>query len=301
MSDHILTKFYTYLLTEKCVSANTFSAYKRDIDQCLAYLNQHNKALDKLTIEDIKDYLRYLKETLSLSSRSITRKISALKVLFSYMHERLELPNLAEDLTFPKLDKKLPNYLSEQEVRQLLVATQNDTSDLGIRNKILIYLLYVSGMRISELIQLQLSHLHFDTGFIDVLGKGGKMRMVPVPQAIFGLLKVYIESVHSKFTNSGARSTDYLFPILYAGKIKAITRQAVWGILKTLCKKSGIERSIFPHQLRHSLATHMLKNGADLRSLQILLGHENLATVQIYTHVETSYLRTVYDKKHPRS
>jgi len=301
MSQQIFLKFYTYLLTEKCVAANTFSAYKRDIDQFAVYVDKHNLVLSSLVMADVKNFLRYAKETLRLSPRSITRKISSLKVLFSYMHERLGAQNLAADLTFPKLEKKLPNYLSEDEVRQLLMATEHDRSDLGMRNKVLIYLLYVSGVRISELVHLEISHLHFDTGFIDVLGKGGKMRMVPLPHTMFALLKNYIDMVHSKFTHNGQRSTDFLFPILYAGKIKCITRQAVWNILKLLCKKSGIDRTIFPHQLRHSLATHMLKNGADLRSLQMLLGHENLATVQIYTHVETSYLRTVYDKKHPRS
>jgi len=300
-NNDISTKFYTYLLTEKCVASNTFSAYKRDVEQFIIYLDKKNTPLDTLTINNIKDFLRYLKETLSLSARSITRKISCLKVLFDYMHEQFGVADLAQDLTFPKLEKRLPNYLNEDEVRALLVATESDTSDAGYRNKVLIYVLYASGMRISELVHLCISHLHFDTGFIDVLGKGGKMRTVPLAQPVFTLIKNYLATVHAKFTQAGKRSTDYLFPVFYGGKVKPITRQAVWSIIKTLCKRSGIERSIFPHQLRHSLATHMLKNGADLRSLQLLLGHETLATVQIYTHVETSYLRTVYDKKHPRS
>lgn len=297
----IITKFHVYLLTEKLVSSNTFEAYKRDVDQLAAYLDSHKKTLASLDVAAVKEYLRYLCDELKLTPRSITRKISALKVLFYYLNEYHSMPNLTDDLAFPKLEKKLPNFLSEEEVQRLLLAAERDQMENSKRNKMILYLLYVSGMRISELINLQLSHLHFDTGFIDVRGKGGKSRMVPIPQAVLELLKNYIETAHKAFTQNGKRQTDYLFPILYGGAIKPITRQAVWGILKHLCKKSGINRSISPHQLRHSLATHMLKNGADLRSLQMLLGHENLATVQIYTHLDTSYLRAIYDKKHPRS
>ncbi|MDR3550785.1 MAG: tyrosine-type recombinase/integrase, partial [Candidatus Babeliales bacterium] len=248
MSTDVLTKFYTYLLTEKCVSPNTFSAYKRDIEQFMDYVTKQELHLNNLTIINVKGFLRYLKEELALSARSVTRKISCLKVLFTFMHDRFGSQDLAQDLTFPKLEKKLPNYLNEDEIKSLLLATQSDVSDVGLRNKVIIYLLYVSGMRISELVNLQISHLHFDTGFIDVLGKGGKMRMVPVPQPIFGLLKNYLITVHARFTQNGKRSTDYLFPIFYAGKVKAITRQAVWGILKHICASSGIEKSIFPHQ-----------------------------------------------------
>lgn len=302
MSDQkIISKFHAYLLTEKLCAANTFSAYKRDIKQFTDYLEQESIALEDVTITHIKAYIRYMKEEIRLSARSITRKISALKVLFAYLHEHHHMHNIALDLTFPKLEKKLPDYLNEQEVRQLLMAAEQDTTPVGVRNKLIIYLLYGTGMRISELIGVQKAQVHFDTGFIDVQGKGGKARMVPVPHEIFGLLKNYLEEIYPVFTDNGKRASDFLFPVFYGGKLKAITRQAVWSMLKELCKKSGIDRSIYPHQLRHSLATHLLKGGVDLRSLQLLLGHENLATVQIYTHVETSYLRSIYDKKHPRS
>lgn len=301
MSNQIVIKFHAYLLTEKRVSANTFSAYKRDIDQFMSYLASNNIAFDAMGIGDVKNYVAYIRETLHLTARSSTRKISALKVLFLFLHERYNFVNLAQDLTFPKLEKKLPNYLSEEQVHQLLRAADKDTAEQKERNKVLLYILYVTGMRISELISLKLSQFHFDTGFVEVHGKGGKGRMIPVPAPIMQLIQEYITTVHQAFTQNGKRSTEYLFPISYGGKIKHITRQAVWMILKELCKKSGISQSIHPHKLRHSLATHMLKNGADLRSLQLLLGHENLATVQVYTHVETSYLRSIYDKKHPRS
>jgi len=301
MNNQLITQFHAYLLTEKRVSHNTFSAYKRDINQFIEYLSQNKTNLETIGIQDVKEYVRYIKETVHLTARSITRKISALKVLFLYLHEHLNFVNVVQDLTFPKLEKKLPHYLSEEEVQELLIAAGNDNSEQKERNKVILYMLYVTGMRISELISIELSHFHFDTGFLEVQGKGGKGRMIPIPQPIMQLIQEYIQKAHQIFMQNGARQTDYLFPIVYAGKIKHITRQAVWIILKKLCKKSGISKSISPHHLRHSLATHMLKNGIDLRSLQLLLGHENLATVQVYTHVETSYLRTIYDKKHPRS
>lgn len=300
-SNALQTQFESYLLTEKRVCANTFSAYQQDIAQFVHFLeSRQQKTLEQVAIADVKEYLRYLKETLVLSARSITRKISALKVLFTYAHERHGLPNLAEDLTFPKLEKKLPEYLSEQEIETVLAAADADTSLHAQRNKMLLYLLYVSGMRISELTNLTISALHFDTGFIHVQGKGGKGRMIPLPVPILSLLKAHVEKTQLAAT-AHHQKNDYLFPILYAGTIRPITRQACWNIVTQLCKKAGIERKISPHKLRHSLATHMLKQGADLRSLQMLLGHENLATVQVYTHVETSYLRSIYDKKHPRS
>lgn len=300
MAAHVLIKFEAYLLTEKRVAHNTFAAYKRDIEQFEQFLHSKNKEFDQsLSPEDIKDFLQELHNE-QLHASSIARKISALKTLFQYVHQHLSWPNHAEHIIFPKIEKRLPKYLSEQEIEQLFIAAENDRSDAGIRNKVMLYLLYVSGMRISELTKLKRSNIHFDTGFIAITGKGGKGRMIPLPQGMLVALKEYMQTVHSAFVAKG-RQTDYLFPIIYAGKIKPISRQALWGILNDLWEKTGIKKNISPHQLRHSFATHMLKNGANLRSLQLLLGHENLSTVQIYTHVEKSYARNIYDKKHPRS
>lgn len=296
----IKTKFEAYLLTEKRVAANTFAAYKRDADQLVAYAAKKNIELINISRVDIKEYLRHLKQDLNLRARSITRKISSLKVFFKYLHEHAGMQNLTEDISFPKMEKRLPTFLSEQEIQSLLQEAEKDTTDLGVRNKVLIYLLYVTGMRISELVSIEIPQFQFDAGFIHVQGKGGKARMVPVPESVLAMIKEYIQHMRAT-AKADLPQSDYLFPILYAGAIKHLSRQAVWVMLKALCVKAGIERAVSPHQLRHSLATHMLKSGVDLRSLQLLLGHENLATVQIYTHLETSYLRQVYDKKHPRS
>lgn len=297
-----LNKFHVYLLTEKRVSHNTFAAYKNDLDQFFQFLDQNKITSDQLTGETVKDFIYYV-ASLQTKPRTIARKVSTLKIFFAFLNDRFGLNNCAEDLTFPKLDKRLPNVLSESEMDQLFLTADRDHSNVGCRNKTMLYLLYVSGMRISELINLTISDIRFDSGFISVVGKGNKERMIPLPQSMLQLLELYLKTSHRSFvaTDANQRQTNLLFPTFYGGKVKNITRQAFWIILKELWKKTGIERPLSPHVLRHSFATHMLKRGADLRSLQLLLGHENINTVQVYTHVETSYLREMYDKKHPRS
>lgn len=293
-----IEQFLTYLLTEKRVSRNTFCAYRTDILQFSQFLEKKQIFFVDCSLKELKEFLHLLKNE-NISATSMARKISTLKQFYHFANQRWNNDNLAEQLTFPKIEKKLPHYLSEQDVEKLLAGSQQDTSPIGMRNRVMLYLLYVTGLRITELTQLLTSSILWDSGFLKVEGKGGKQRMVPLPEAMRASLKEYLEKYHSTLSHS--RKTDYLFPILYAGTIRPITRQAFWGILKQLCAKAGLPKSISPHQLRHSLATHLLKRGADLRSLQMLLGHENLSTVQIYTHVETSHLRKIYDKKHPRS
>jgi len=296
------TKFEAYLLTEQRVTINTFNSYKRDLNQFVTYLSKENSDVTITTSDDLKRYIHYL-YGLKLSSRSIARKISALKSFFAYIHINFNIKNSAKELCFPKIEKKLPTYLSEEEIKSVLEQAKKDNSSLSARNTIMLYLLYVSGMRVSELISLCVSDFHFDTGFISLVGKGGRQRMIPLPSAMVHILNEYIQSMQNSMVlkRKLADRSLYLFPVLYGKKIKPISRQSCWMILKKLCINAGIKRPVSPHQLRHSFATHMLKKGADLRSLQLLLGHENISTVQTYTHVETSHLRIIYDKKHPRS
>jgi integrase/recombinase XerD len=158
-------------------------------------------------------------------------------------------------------------------------------------------------MRVSELVSLTIDQIHFDTGFVSIQGKGGKERMVPIPQNVLELLRFYLETVYDKLLAKNVLSEEkkYLFAVIYQKKIKPISRQLFWSALKKIISKSGIKKNISPHTLRHSLATHLLKKGANIRLLQVLLGHEQLTTVQIYTHLEDSHLREEYDKKHPRA
>ncbi|MGE0010345.1 MAG: tyrosine recombinase [Candidatus Babeliales bacterium] len=298
----IVVSFEAYLLTQKRVSANTFAAYKQDLAQYLTFLNRKKIALEKATVQEIKSFLKVLKQE-KLSARSMARKISSLKMFYQYAHQKEGWPDSAQELISPRITKTLPKFLTEQEVKDLLQVAGSDASQLGERNRLLLHLLYASGMRISELIAIRLGQLHQDTGFVAIEGKGSKQRLVPLPLGTWELIRAYLASAHKQFCdkyNNGV-VVEYLFPILYADTIKHITRQACWGIVKKMCEAAGIKRAISPHQLRHSLATHLLKKGADLRSLQLWLGHENVNTVQIYTHVETDFLRQMYDKKHPRS
>jgi integrase/recombinase XerD len=289
--NQLCTAFEAYLLTERRVSRNTIDAYNNDMQQFIVFFNQKSWSITSITGTDLKQFVHYL-YNLKLSSRSISRKISTLKTFFLYLYTNYAIKNSAKDLCFPSVEQKLPTYLSEEEVKLILTTAEQDASLHGMRNTIMLYLLYVSGMRVSELVALKVTDFHFDTGFVSVLGKGGRERMIPLPSAITDLLIVYIRSIHNR---------PYLFSVTYGKKIKPLSRQSCWIILKKLCLQAGIQKSVSPHQLRHSFATHMLKKGADLRSLQELLGHESIATVQIYTHVETSQLRSLYDKKHPRS
>jgi integrase/recombinase XerD len=290
------TRFEAYLLTEKRVSDNTFGAYKKDIEQLSEFLGE--RLLTEIDVADLKSFLKELHDQ-GISARSLARKISTLKAFFRYLNTRFEIENISKDLRFPRLEKKLPRYLTEQEIKQLFIQAEKDRSALGERNRVMLYLMYVSGMRVTELVQLKTGSVHFDTGVIHIEGKGGKQRVVPISHGMCSMLSNFLQHVHPQLTKK--QKTNFLFPVIYGRKVKPLTRQSFWSIIKSIWKKTGSKKDISPHQLRHSLATHMLKNGADLRSLQMLLGHENVSTVQIYTHVEKSHLRNVYDKKHPRS
>jgi integrase/recombinase XerD len=295
----VQTKFEAYLLTEQRVATNTFLSYKRDVTQFLAFLEKLPIDINNVTGDELRKFVHFL-YGLKLSARSIARKISTVKSFFAYLNDHFGIINSAKELIIPKIEKRLPTYLTQDEVSLLLSYSEKDRSDLGVRNSMMIYLLYSSGMRVSELVNIKISDIHFDTGFISIDGKGGKQRMIPLPQSMMSLLHQYLQARAGTASHS-LKNPLYLFPIVYGKKIKPISRQSCWGILKKMCERAGIKRAISPHQLRHSFATHMLEKGVDLRSLQVLLGHEEIATVEVYTHVETSELRKIYDKKHPRS
>jgi integrase/recombinase XerD len=296
----IVTKFLAYLLTEKRVSENTFIAYRQDLKQFQYFCTKYALEIENIKRSNLQDFLAFLKEK-GLSAKSIARKIASLKGIFSYMQAQYGVEDYAQEISIPKMKKSLPNCLSLEELEQLFQAAESDRSLMGKRNKIMLYLMYVTGMRVSELILLKLVHIHRDTAMIAIEGKRGRQRMIPLPDRMMQELGTYIDQTRSALLSQYQGTSDYLFPVIYGKKIKALTRQAFWFIVKQLWRKAGIQRPVSPHVLRHSFATHMLNKGINLRSLQMLLGHEQLATVQIYTHVDTNHLRKIYDKKHPRS
>jgi site-specific recombinase XerD len=296
----IITVFIGYLLTHKRASRNTVDAYQRDLQQCAAVIGG-DRQITTITADDIRLFLQKLHDD-QISARSIARKISALKAFYAYVHEQYGIESILQSFVLPKIEKKLPHYLNEEQIEQLLAVVDSDTTTIGRRNQLIIYLLYSTGMRISELLALTVHDIHLDTGLLRIHGKGGKQRLLPLTTPVQALLSAYVSSVLPQLIHPEKHSeTTPLFCVWYGKVIKPLTRQACWGILKELCVRANISQSVSPHMLRHSLATHLLKRGVNLRALQMLLGHEQLQTVQVYTHVETSYLRTIYDKKHPRS
>lgn len=304
----LLEKFYDYLISEKCVANNTLQAYKLDIQQFLDFvIRQHGICkFEELTNHHVKDFLKHMRQSMHLGPKSASRKLSAIKTLANYLFRYHDVDPFTQGVMFPQLPKQLPKHLTQEQMQTLFQAADQDTTLLGYRNKVMLSLLYVCGIRVSELVSLKTTYLNFSNSCLQVHGKGDKERIIPLPGELIELLQVYLHKIHGHLIGSGSnqsiqRQSEYLFPVLYAGKIDHITRQAFWRIVKDIAKKSGLVHSISPHVLRHSLATHLLKRGANLRHLQALLGHEKINTVQIYTHLEISHLRELYDKYHPRA
>jgi integrase/recombinase XerD len=306
----LLNKFFDYLRYEKQVADNTYQAYQRDIAQFEKYLQTYTTVqdFDQLTVQHTKDFLRFLKLQSGVVAKSSSRKLSALKTLSSYLNRYHDIPLFTQGVAFPKLSKQLPKNITQEQVKKLLEAACQDTTPLGQRNKIMIYMLYVCGLRVSELVGLKVSEMYLEENYIKISGKGGKQRIIPIPAEMNQALLEYSNHTHRYLLQSPSsgkktvdRFSDYLFPVYYSGKIQPITRQAFWRILKGIAQQAGFVHTVSPHMLRHSLATHMLKRGANLRVLQTLLGHEKINTVQIYTHLDMTHLRELYDKYHPRA
>ena len=302
-------KFQHYLMTEKCVSNNTFQAYQQDLQQFISFIEKEYAISSVVDISNqhVKAFLKHLRQDRHIGAKSASRKLSALKTFTNYLSRFHDIVPFTNGVQFPQLPKNLPQHLTQEQVKNLLLTADADKSLMGQRNKVMLCLLYAGGFRASELVALKISHINFEEGCIHVCGKGGKDRIVPLTPETHTLLKSYLDMGYQKFlvgkidiVNRQPYS-DYLFPILYKGKIDHISRQTFWKFIKEIAKKSGLINPVSPHVLRHSLATHMLKQGANLRLLQTLLGHEKINTVQIYTHLEITYLRELYDKYHPRA
>ena len=294
--------FEQYLITEKMVAVHTVTAYKKDILQCIEFLETlHKTNFADVTVDDMKAFLYHLRMDAKIAASSLARKLSSLKALSKYLQVYHGMHDFMHGISFPKLEKNLPKNLSETDVQTLLEYAQKDSSAQGRRNSVMMALLYVCGLRISELVALTLSDIDFNQGVLHVFGKGSKERLVPLPAEMLEVLQKYIEYIYPELISEQTVKVAYLFPTLYAGQIKAMSRQAFWMILKAITKQAGVQHLVSPHILRHSVATHLLKKGANLRLLQMILGHEQLATVQIYTHMDTSHLRKLYDAKHARA
>ena len=287
--DHLLRSFLDSLYIEKGLSKNTVSSYKNDISSFSSWCDKEH--LDRLKITDLNlnNYISNL-FSIGLKSSSINRKISSIKHFYLFLLKKKVIKNSpADEITTPKQEKYLPTSMSEDEVESLLGSPKSSIK-IERRDKAMIEILYATGMRISELVNLKLTDIDFNRSVLKVFGKGSKERLVPYGEKAAEALRIYLEDrkkVDSKdvfLSNRGTR----------------ITRGAFWQRIKIYIKRENLKSSISPHTLRHAFATHLLNRGADLRSVQILLGHSDLSTTQIYTHIAKQRLGEILKKHHPR-
>jgi integrase/recombinase XerD len=290
----LLKNFLIYLSVEKGLSRNTIESYSIDLRKFQEFLSSGNKGFASFSRVDIVDFIERLRAE-SYAISSICRFISSIKSLCKYlMIQNLIQEDPSETLQAPKRWERLPKALSISDVRSFLELSSSLTKPTLIRDAVMLELLYSSGLRVSELVSLKLEDIHLEAGFLRVLGKGSKERIVPVNTRAIEKLKSYLNQQRPQILKK--RLSTYLF---VTGRGKPMTRQRFWQALKTLGRRSGIQLS--PHTLRHSFATHLLEGGADLRSVQKMLGHSDISTTQIYTKVTMERIKKVYTKHHPRA
>jgi len=282
--------FKNYLLLEKKYSKNTISSYARDLEKYKNYFS-NKKVLKNITNKDIKEYIKYLNN--KENPRSIARNISCLKSFYKFLLiENYINKNPLENITSPKLKKSLPKVLTEEEVDKLLNIKLID--NYSYRNKAMLELMYSSGLRVTELITLKITDIDFDMALVRIFGKGSKERVIPLGEYAIAALEEYVKYHRGNMLKN--KTTNYLF---LSSRGDKMTRQAFFKILKKLAQEQGVKTEFSPHTLRHSFATHLLKHGADLRSIQELLGHSDVSSTQIYTHITNEKLKENYKDFHP--
>ncbi len=293
-----LDDYLHFLRVERQLADNTLTSYARDLKAYLQFMEEVEQMTSLGAIErlHILNYLRHLQET-AKTSRTIARHISSVRSFHQFLiREKRSDKDPTVHLEMPQMDKKLPNVLSIEEIDALLESPDLSKAS-GKRDRAMFELLYASGMRVSECIQLDIDDVHLTMGFVRCTGKGGKERIIPLGRAALEANHEYLESSRLQLRNP-AEKTDALF-INQRGK--RLTRQGFWKLLKEHAKKAGIQKELTPHTLRHSFATHLIENGADLRAVQEMLGHADISTTQIYTHVSKTRLKDVYSQFHPRA
>ncbi|MBM9520455.1 site-specific tyrosine recombinase XerD [Desulforhopalus vacuolatus] len=292
----LLGLFSTYLIAERRFALNSVEAYTSDVTLFLSYLHLRGKdSLDQLTLAEIYDFLEHCSENKKPAKSTASRRISALKSFFDYLFREKRIssnPFLAVDL--PKGSHNLPKALSEKEVQRLLTPPQKATL-IAVRDHTMLTLLYATGLRVSELVTLPLAAINLDAGFIRVLGKGNKERLIPFGDVARDLVKEYVAG--SRRLLLKGKNSKYLF---ISNRGTCMTRLRFWQITRNTALAAGITKNISPHIIRHSFATHLLNHGADLRAVQMMLGHTDITTTQIYTHVDNKRLKEIHRNFHPR-
>tara|TARA_Y100001970_G_C14249513_1_gene870768 strand:+ start:1768 stop:2670 length:903 start_codon:yes stop_codon:yes gene_type:complete len=292
-SEIIIDNFIDIVWMEKGLSANTLVAYKRDIQNFSKWLTQ--KEIVNASKADLLEYLSYrLKK--GYSSKSTARSLSSLRAFFSYLTSEYNLSeNPASKIESPKLGHSLPKTISESDVEKL-ISTPDVSNPLGLRDRAMLELIYACGLRVSELVNLDMLNINFRQGVIRVVGKGEKERLVPMGEEALEWINRYISESREILCKKNI-STSSLF---VSKRGKSMTRQAFWYRIKEYALISGVDKSLSPHTLRHAFATHLLNHGADLRTVQLLLGHSSLSTTQIYTEVARQRMKDLHIEHHPR-
>ncbi len=292
-----LKNFLNYLNIEKGLSQNTLSSYKTDLENFTLFLEEHQIfSFSKVATKNISDFLIVLDE-IGLSVTTKSRYLSSIRGLFKYLlAESIIDKDVTEKIDLPKTRRKLPDILSVNEVFAIINAP--DTNKLaGKRDRAILETMYACGLRVSELISLEIRNIIFDDEIIRVFGKGSKERLIPIGTEALNWISIYLQDVRPHF-NKFSLGNDILF---LNQRGKPLTRMGIWKILKFYTQLAGIEKQVHPHTFRHCFATHLLEGGADLRAVQEMLGHSDISTTQIYTHIDREYIKEVHKTFHPRS
>ena len=293
----LLDQFLDYIALERGLSENTRTAYEGDLKTFLAFLQARGiSSINSVKRQGILEYLTEQQDR-GLGTSSISRRLVSIKVFFRYLQqEGLLRSNVTDTMDSPKLWKVLPSVLTTKEVERLLDAPSPQTAH-GIRDKAILETFYGTGLRVSALGQLKIDDIHFDAGYLRCMGKGKKERVVPVGESARGLIRQYLDEVRPSLVKQGV-DTRALF-LTRLGR--AFNRRGLWKLIKKYARQAGITKNVKPHTLRHSFASHLLANGAPLRVIQEMLGHSDITTTQIYTHVDPARLKSVHAQYHPRA
>lgn len=293
--------FRNYLKLERSLSGNSVEAYLHDVLKLQQYMEMTHPRVGAMSVtsKHLQGFLQYINE-LGMSAHSQARILSGVKAFYKYLlFEEIIDKDPTTLIEGPKLGRKLPDTLHFHEIEKLLEAIDLSTSE-GARNRAMLEMLYSSGLRVSELVNLKMNNLHFDLGFLRVLGKGNKERLVPIGTDAMKFTSIYVDSVRGvpphKHPQKGFESYVFLNRLG-----KKLTRIMIFTIIRNLAKQIGLKKKISPHTFRHSFATHLIEGGADLRAVQEMLGHESITTTEIYTHLDRDYLKQVIQEFHPRS
>lgn len=292
----IVDEYLRFIQIEKGLSENTIAAYRRDLNHYLNYLAaQKISNLDFINRQIVQQWFGVLHDE-GRSTKSIARFTSTIRSFHQFaLREKYAAKDPTVLIETPKYERKLPDVLSIDEI-DLLLTTPETSKNNGYRDRTMLELLYATGIRVSELINIELEDVNLLMGFVKVFGKGNKERIIPLGETVIELLKTYIENVRPQLLKKQVTHTLFLNM-----QGKPLTRQGIWKIIKQTGAKAGIQKRLTPHTLRHSFATHLLENGADLRAVQEMLGHSDISTTQLYTHVSKTQIRKMYQQYHPRA